>query len=349
MEFNKSEHQVLGHLSNQSHSPSIAQFGQEASFRKSPGGWAKGEAKIKCAVNDKNQPVYFLFDNCQSDAADEEQEMIQQQSWNLSHNGMMGFFKFLENIKPNTLKMTREVLQKRTQLEANVSNLQLRIQVMDQKQNELKQTQAALEKNRKYVEENNDFEYEAEVSYKEKIPISSEFWHLTKEATCCTVCQENCHYPGCWWVRDLSWCSVMKKNHCTVCTNRCHYSKHVKEAKIYVPKTKMVKKTHEDLKRKYDKKIGDDVSLVSKLDKDLQELENEKIKLVNQAFHCVERLEKIALKTDSLFTLQHIDFMVEKLKVINEAQKAETLENMKMRVGEEKQRTLEYYKSIINH
>ncbi len=35
--FNKSEHQVLGHQSNQGPSPSIAQFGQEASSRKSPG------------------------------------------------------------------------------------------------------------------------------------------------------------------------------------------------------------------------------------------------------------------------------------------------------------------------
>ncbi|KAL0156119.1 hypothetical protein M9458_047365, partial [Cirrhinus mrigala] len=32
------------------------------------------EAKIKCAVNDKNQPVYFLFDNCQSEAADDEDD-----------------------------------------------------------------------------------------------------------------------------------------------------------------------------------------------------------------------------------------------------------------------------------
>ncbi|XP_016426294.1 uncharacterized protein LOC107754394 [Sinocyclocheilus rhinocerous] len=312
------------------------------------------EAKIKCAVNDKKKPVYFLFDNCQSDAADEEQEMIQEQSsedfkeksWNLSHNGMMGFFTFLENIKPKTLHMTQEVLQKRKQLEANVSNLQLRIQVMDQKQNELKQTQAALEKNRKYVEENNDFEYEAKVSYKEKIPISSEFWHLTKEATCCTVCQENCHYPGCWWVRDLSWCSVMKKNHCTVCTNRCHYSKHVKEATIYVPKTKKEKRTYEGLKKEYDGKIGDGMSLVNKLEEELQELEKEKIKLLNEAYYSVESLEMIALNTDSLLTLLHIDFLIVKLKEINEPEKAKKLEDIKKRAGEANTEGLKYIKRL---
>ncbi|XDV48059.1 hypothetical protein PO909_017557 [Leuciscus waleckii] len=265
------------------------------------------EAKIKCAVNEQNQPVFFL------------------------HSEMMRFFKFLENIKPKTLKMTQEVLQKREQLEANVSNLQLRVQVMEQKQNELKQTQAALEENKKYVEDNKNFEYEVEVSYK-----------LTKEATCCPVCEENCHYPGCWWVRDLSWCSVMKDYHCTVCTNKCHYSEHVKEAKIYVAKKKKEKRTYEDLKKKYDWKIGGDESLVKKLEKELQELEREKKNLLNEAFHCVENLEKIALNTDSVFTLLHIDFLIEKLKEINEPQKAEILENIKKRAGVENTGALGY-------
>ncbi|XP_043082516.1 uncharacterized protein LOC122329913 isoform X2 [Puntigrus tetrazona] len=304
-------------------------------------------AKVKCAVNDKMKPVHFLFDNCQSTPFDERYETIQEQSWKLSHNGMMSFFKFLENIKPKQLKMTRDVLKKRKQLEANVSNLQLRIQAMDQKQNELKQTQEALEKNRKYVEDNNDFEYEAEVSYKEKVPLSLEFWHLTKEATCCSVCEENCHYPGCWWVRDLSWCSVMRKNHCTVCTNRCHYSKHVKEAKIYVAKTRTEKRTYEDLKKEYDGKIGDCVSLVKKLEEELHELEKEKIMLLSEAYYSVETLETIALNTDSLLTLLHIDFLIVKLKEINEPQKAETLENIKKRAGEENTGALGYIKCFI--
>ncbi len=37
MELNWSDHQVLGHHTNQSPSPSIAQFGQEASSKKNPG------------------------------------------------------------------------------------------------------------------------------------------------------------------------------------------------------------------------------------------------------------------------------------------------------------------------
>ncbi|XDV48050.1 hypothetical protein PO909_017548, partial [Leuciscus waleckii] len=296
------------------------------------------EAKVKCAVNDENQPVFFLFDNRQSEAADEDDEdddeeyyeTIQELSWNLSFRGMTGLFKFLYTIQPKSLRMTRDVLQNRKQLEANISNIPLLVQMTELKQYELKQTQEALKQNKENVKNNKNFKYEVEVSYKEKVDLS-----VGSVATCCSVCEENCVYPDSGWVRNLSWCSSMRNDHCTVCTNKCHYSKHVKEAKIFVTKTRK-------LKKEYDWKIGDGVSVVQKLEEELQELEKEKIKLVIEAFHCVETLEKIALNTDSLFTLLHIDFLIEKLKEINEPEKAETLENIKKRAGEEKQGALGY-------
>ncbi len=140
---------------------------------------------------------------------------------------------------------------------------------MEQKQNELKQTQEALEQNKKDVKENKNFEYEVEVPYKETVYINRD---IASVVMCCTVCEENCHYPGCWWVSDLSW--------------------------------------------------------FQKLEEELQELDKEKTKLLNESFDCVETLQKIALNTDSLFTLQHINYLTEKAK---------TLENIKKRAGEDKQ------------
>ncbi|KAK7123302.1 hypothetical protein R3I93_021651 [Phoxinus phoxinus] len=295
------------------------------------------EAKVKCAVNDKNQPVFFKFDNCQSETADGEDENIQERSWSLSFRGMAGLFKFLDTIKPKTLKMSRDVLQQWKQLEAKIINLQTRVREMEQKQNELKQTQEALDQNKEHITENKSFEYEVEVPCKEKVDIDLS---LAYEATCCSVCEENCHYPGCWWARDPSCCEVMKDDHCTVCTKKCHYSKHVKEAKIYESKTRKEKKTYEDLKKEYDDKISDGVSLVQKLEEELQDLEKEEIKLVIEAFDCVETLQMIALNTDSVIILLHIDFLIEKLKEINEPEKAEKLENIKKRVEKENQRVL---------
>ncbi|XDV48051.1 hypothetical protein PO909_017549 [Leuciscus waleckii] len=287
------------------------------------------EAKIKCAVNAKNQPVFFLFDNCQSEPADEdedddEDETIQDQSWNRSFRGMAGLLKFLDTIKPKSLKLTRDVLQQREQLEANMNILKSRVEMMELKKIELKQTQEVLKKHEKDVKDKNNFEYEVDVPYKEKAGVD---YSLANVAVCCSVCEENCHYPGCWWVTSVYKCEVMKDNHCTVCTNKCHYSKHVKAAQIYVTKTKKEKRTYEDLKKKYDDKLMDDLSVLKKLEEELQELNKEKEKSVNEAFHCVQTLEMIALKADSLITLVHTDFLIEKLKEMNEPEKAETLEN----------------------
>ncbi|KAL1248233.1 hypothetical protein QQF64_021551 [Cirrhinus molitorella] len=308
------------------------------------------EAEIKCAVNDKNQPVFFLFDNCQSDTYDEddeqdaEHEKICNQSFKLSFRGMAQLFKFLDTIQPKSLQRTQNVLQKRKQLEANVSNLRLRVQMMELKQNELKQTQEALEENKQDVKENKNFEYEVDVPYKVKVDIDPS---KASMAMCCTVCEENCHYPGCWWVSNISWCSVMKNDHCTVCTKKCKYTEHVKHPKIYQISTKKEKRTYEDLKKKYEDKIGDCVFVVKKLKEELHELEKEKIKLVNEAFHCVQTLQEIALNADSAFTLQHIDFLIEKLKEIKEPEKAKTLENIKKRAGEEKHGALDYISRIL--
>uniref|UniRef100_A0A8C2HPV9 Uncharacterized protein n=1 Tax=Cyprinus carpio TaxID=7962 RepID=A0A8C2HPV9_CYPCA len=301
------------------------------------------EANIKCAVNDKNQPVFFLFDNCQSDAADEEYETIQEQSWNLSCRGMKGLFQCLDKKCSTSLKLTQDVLQKREQLEANISNLQSHVQKMKEKENKLKQTQETLKKNQEQVKNDKNFEAEVEVTYKEKVDVDPA---VAKMAMCCSVCEENCHYPGCWWVSDLSWCSMMKNYHCTVCTKKCHYSKHVKTAQIYVTNTKKEKRTDEDLKKELNEKIVHGVSLVKRLEDDLQELEEEKINLVNEVFHSIGALQKIALNTDSLITLQHIDFLTETLKERNEPEKAKTLENIKMRAVK-KQGALGYFKGAV--
>nr|XP_055037263.1 uncharacterized protein LOC129425380 [Misgurnus anguillicaudatus] len=198
------------------------------------------EAKIKCAVDEKkNQKIYFLFDNCQEETFDEEDQTIYDQAWDLSFGGMTEFFKFLDMIRPKTLQMTKDVLKQRKQFEANISNLQSRVKIMELKQNELKQTQNAPDKHKKAFN-NNKFEYEDEVSYRDNDPA------VAKEALTCTICEENCDCSGCWWITELLCCILMKNNHCTMCTNKCHNSKHIEEAKIYVEKnetkTDVVKK-----------------------------------------------------------------------------------------------------------
>ncbi|XP_073688719.1 uncharacterized protein [Garra rufa] len=289
------------------------------------------EAKIKCAVDDKNQPVYFLFENSQSDSADELDQTMEN-LWNLSFNGMAEFFESLD--KPKSMQMTRDTLVQRKELEEIILKIKSIIQQINTETQESNQ-------NKEQVEYKFNFEHESEVPFKEMVDIDPA---IASVAMCCTVCQENCHL-GCWWVSGLSWCSVMKNNYCTVCTNKCHYTKHVKGAKKYLTKAKKEQMTKENSKKYYSKTV-DCVSKIKNLE-ELQELKVQKMKLVIDAFHHVRALEMIALNTDSLITLQHVDFLIDELKEIKEPEKAETLGNIKKRAGEEKNKVLEYMKRCI--
>ncbi|GAA6077100.1 uncharacterized protein LOC113648199 isoform X2 [Tachysurus ichikawai] len=284
------------------------------------------KSKIPCALTARGEPVYFRFDNSHcEDFDDEEISDDYQASWNLLNTAMENFLSFLKESKPISVKMTVEVLRSRKQLTASIFNIKDKIILTEQKQKELKQ------EHEKKKRDDDNFEYEDEV-YKVKEPLEYSWWHFGwKEATCCSVCEENCHYPGCWWVRDLSWCSVMYEGKCTVCTGKCHYTHHVKEGKKYVSKTRRVKKTKEDLKIKYEIKPDEKKSLMSQIENEIKEMVKEKIRLVEECYQLVVKLEEITLKRDSVFTLKHLDFLIEKVKETGKPDQVQKLQDIKCR------------------
>ncbi|XP_073689402.1 uncharacterized protein [Garra rufa] len=119
------------------------------------------DANFQCAVNDKNEPVYFLFDNCQGETFHEKYQNIQEQSWNISFGGMTGLFEFFDKTKPKALQMTQNVLQQREQLEETILKIKSHIEMIKEKNN-----------------------LEVEVTYKEKVQIDTS---KARMAVCCTI------------------------------------------------------------------------------------------------------------------------------------------------------------------
>ncbi|XP_058629511.1 uncharacterized protein LOC131539172 [Onychostoma macrolepis] len=195
-------------------------------------------AKIPCAKTTNGQPVYFKFNNCQSDSYDEEDRENYKDLWDSGIENFQQFFAYLNGIPPKSLNMTEGVLRARKQLDANVNNLKDRIKLAELRKQELEQTKNALQDCENYRQKHKNFEYEVDEPYKELVKINSSWWHLTTQATRCTVCEENCHYPGCWWVSNLSKCSVMTNGECTVCSKNCSHTKHEKDDQIYKIRTK---------------------------------------------------------------------------------------------------------------
>ncbi|XP_007542038.1 septin-2-like isoform X1 [Poecilia formosa] len=307
------------------------------------------QTKIKCAKNEKNQPVYFLFDNCQNeDRTEEEDAEFLQMADRISDKGMRALTEFLEKTGPKRLMTTAEVLNERISLIASLQNLQDRIQLTEQKQMEINAIQEALEKHSEEMRRNKNFTVEITEIYKVKEPTKSKkLMRLSffEKAMCCTICEENCHYPGCTLAPSPQHCEVMKKGRCTVCTGKCPASAHVREAWRYVNKTRRVQWTLKAMEEKYMKNKTDcekKLSLLKHLEKDMKDLSTEKSQLVDEAFKHVVRLEEIALKVDSVSTFLYLDFLIEKLKEKGDRAKVQKLEEMKSRQDEGTKLALQY-------
>ncbi|KAK9960295.1 hypothetical protein ABG768_010368 [Culter alburnus] len=291
------------------------------------------ESLSKYVKND--ECVSFSFDNCQSEYCDEEDRESYKTSWDNGVENFSKFFNHLDEINPKSLDKTEGVLRARKQLDASVGNLRDRIELAELKKRELEQTKTALDKFENYKEEQKNFQCVVDEPYKDLVPVNASWWHWTKRATRCKVCEENCHYPGCWWVSDLSWCSVMDDGKCTVCTGRCDYTKHVKDYNKYVIETRKVTKTNDNLKEQYEEKVGEKKSLMAKLEKDIQQMEAEKIRLVEKCYQCLEKLMEDALKCTCISSFIHLDFMIEKVKETGNQERVQKLEELKKRAIEE--------------
>ncbi|XP_044029479.1 uncharacterized protein LOC122865297 isoform X2 [Siniperca chuatsi] len=294
-------------------------------------------ANIKFARNEKNQPVYFLFNICQDDDRTEDTEDLKHAD-EVTTKGMSQFTDFLGKAAPQKLITTVAVLNSRIRLTACIQNLQERITFTELKQTEIQQTQELLKKYEQEMKNNEEFTVEVEEVYKDRETISVGWWgwlFFYKAATCCTVCKENCHYPGCTVARSPGSCEVMKDGRCTSCTRKCPTSDHVKEKWIYVTKTRKVKTTKEDMKKKYEKGKAETetkVNLLESLQKEMENLEANKTQCLDEAYEHVVNLEKIALNVVSLSTYVHLDVLIQEMEKKKDTEKVQKLKLMSSRV-----------------
>ncbi|KAF4115334.1 hypothetical protein G5714_002823 [Onychostoma macrolepis] len=65
------------------------------------------------------------------------------------------------------------------------------------------------------------------------------------------------------------------------------------------------------------------------LDKDLQATEDQKLVLLSNVYKTIKHLPQIALKPDSAFTLQHLDFFIPRVREAGKEDWVRELEEMK--------------------
>ncbi|XP_052417058.1 uncharacterized protein LOC127961825 [Carassius gibelio] len=297
------------------------------------------KAKIPCRKDKNGDPVYFSFNNRQAEDrhTNERHVRAQRDAWEDSVDGMKDFLQTLNEMNRRSLEQTSDVLTERIRFEASISNLQLRVQEKEQKKAEKIQIQEAVMDNKTKVEQSINFSFKVNKTEKMKVPIESKSWKHRK-ATTCTVCEENCHEFDCWWSSNPSKCEVMKNGFCTVCSGKCHHSKHVKENKKYVIRNSSMQFEFDSIKKEYEtskEQTKTYLLLMQHLEKDLKEIETHKSVLLCEAYKTIKHLSQIALKPDSAFTLQHLDFFIPRAREAGKENWARELEEMRRKAEAE--------------
>ncbi|KAJ8267468.1 hypothetical protein COCON_G00126400 [Conger conger] len=279
------------------------------------------KAVIKSGIpvpkDNNDEHVYFEFNNLPVEMPAKKYEQTYKTAWDKGTKSFEEFFKALDLMETQSLRVMRKVVKQHQSLEDSIQRLES-ITDVEETSKALDQERKTLKKLEEDMKKPDNFKYKYNVLVMKRVEING-------YATCCTVCQMNCHYPGCWWVNDLSWCSVMKGGKCTACPKNCSYVDHKKENKIYQPQNEERTGTNEAEETKAVDKISAAKGRISKLEQDLKDTE---AKLMEQSYQCILKLREFALKFDSDSTHRNILKLIEMLKKNEETEKVKELQKM---------------------
>jgi hypothetical protein len=140
--------------------------------------------------------------------------------------GMDNFTKFINRIKlmnSKSLRLTKEVLKKRKQLETTILGLNSRVTKALAKIDNIKNVFnkfKIIQGNIKDIEKE-DFSFYTTEEYYDEEPMPK-----GECTTYCANCCQYCHDP-CWVCsKEKQGCSAMSGEYCTVCRGKCHWTHH---------------------------------------------------------------------------------------------------------------------------
>ncbi|XP_058873352.1 uncharacterized protein LOC117404269 [Acipenser ruthenus] len=272
---------------------------------------------VPCPKSDNGVPVHFKINNSVlfvpnargSEYAD--QDVCNKITWRMGSDNMKKLFDNLEKMETRSLLLTKEVLAERKQLEVTVEGLQTIIKVGLSKLDEIRETQAALERHKHCIEANKDFEYEVPITVQGEIDISESGTFATN----CPTCHFTCHHP-CTTDTFKYWCKAIHiRGSCRVCPGECNYSNHLLQQTFkWGPVIKKEKRTYENLKKQYEEAMGKKMSaeeIVKTLEQEFSAVKDKVLGLIEQLSKSLSRLQEIALRPNPLTTPDYIDLLIQ--------------------------------------
>lgn len=270
---------------------------------------------------EKGAPLHFkfnnsaLFSNNNSQTKDEDEEDdeedFDEMFWKMGQKSMKRFFVALNKIPTKSLRLTKEVLTERKQLENLVENLRKQVRVGLTKLEEIRQTSDILQTHQAEISRNANFEFEVKVIEPLQI-LKKENTFITNCQQCSYTCHKSCAYAN--DVDKIKCCAIGIDGKCTVCPNKCIWTVHFNQKYTWEYKEVTKKETIQELKEKYEVAKGEKNTveiLMTKLEDEYEDVQVEVTVMMDESSACLNKLKDIALKPDPLSTPDYIDMLIE--------------------------------------
>ena len=247
---------------------------------------------------------------------------VETANWDTSTDAFKRFFETLEATVPISLKLTRDILQKKY----NIKTVKLPhlVRTLRSSIHEIE----TLEQDRRIIEDmienpdTSDYTIEKTVAQ----PVMVDIKEPNCFSTWCKKCNKVCHYPcdieksdDTWWCSAMTWFNLQLSIHCTVCQGQCLWRDHIQIKKKETFQYRTEKVTIRTLKERYMR----DMKAAIKIGKETCEdkMKATYKKLLNdfkEIQQCIDYINKNSLRKDSVNIKEFIDDVIETEQVEQE-------------------------------
>jgi len=270
---------------------------------------AMEKAEIPCRLFCKmNNSALYASNN-----DDVHNKFIDEMFWNMGMASMMDLFDTLQTMSPKSLTLTQNVLNRRSQLQADVEALQQETRRGLAKLNECKQEWDIVQKNNSMINDNKEFKYKAT-----EIKMRKETYKSGYDTNCLT-CSNTCHFP-CHIPKDeeKSQCAAMDpEGNCRICVGKCHWSVHHNVGYRIVHDEITVEKEYSEMRDKYQDAISGKMNaekLMNQIRIEFETIQRTVLSTIDNIRKANNELKEIALRPNPLTSVQHIDLLIESEK-----------------------------------
>ena len=235
--------------------------------------------------------------------------------WKMGAGSFKKFFVEFPKYTSVSLRLTKEVLQEREQLQISLEGLNDQIQIGLNRIEEMRQEEIVLQQHEAKIKANKDFTYQVKLVKPSYISLEGTGQHTTTCVTCNMTCHKSCAIPldcnksCCWAMNEFG--------NCRICPRKCNWSAHRNHPYLIEYKLVTETRTVEDLKQKYHKAMQGKATaekMMRSLEESLQKVHLQVLTMIKQAQHSVRRLDEIALKPNPLTELEYIEVLIESEK-----------------------------------